>query len=80
MLRKATPVKDALTKKEGEHETKRMTSVGVNMADLTNDPKDRRHSDARASDLAGARNRSMSIAKGDHPDDFDERPSSAVHQ
>jgi hypothetical protein len=57
-----------------------MMSVGVNMADLTNDLKDRKHLDARTSDLAGAGNGSMdivdvmkrmSITEGNHSAGFD---------
>ena len=84
MLRKIVPAIDAPAKKEGDHKIKRMTFVGVDMADLTNDLKGLRHSDARASDLAGTGNGSMdiidvmkhmSIVKGNHPDDFDEDPA-----
>jgi hypothetical protein len=59
MLHKAAPAIYALTMEEGNHEIKRMTSVGVDMADLTNDMKDLRLSNTRASDLAGAGNGSM---------------------
>ena len=56
MLRKAAPTIDALIKKEGDYEIKRMTSIGVNRVGLPNDLEDRKYSDARASSLAGAGN------------------------